>query len=262
MYEPWTASLLAPESAASTSGYTLPSKSWAVEGGPCVTSRGKPTRRPSWWRGWATRPWIELLCGTISAPFMANLGAGSWISSLRASRVSHTLRLAEETSTTPATFGPYSAVCCASYDQRSSSWKTSPVSSEGPTPTWPGLLVTWPKTGGMRSGHLSPRLPLVPLTSASGRSCWPTATVADSRSSGNRRKGTTLTDAIKRWADSSHPGPVKPTPILAVNPCFVEFLLGLPPGWTWPMPLTASSPWATLWSHYRLLMRSALSGGD
>lgn len=74
----------APGPAASSLGSDLP---WAGDTELSATSSGKPTLRRSSWSGWATRPWIRLLSGTISDLSTAALGVARWISSLRASPV-------------------------------------------------------------------------------------------------------------------------------------------------------------------------------
>lgn len=64
---------------------------------------------------------------------------------------------------------------------------------------------TWPISGSMRTGRCYQRQPWAPRTAARGSGSWPTATAADSRSSGgaltpSSRHGTTLTDrAVRLW---------------------------------------------------------------
>jgi hypothetical protein len=53
-----------------------------------VTLSGTPTLRPISWPGWRTRPWMRLLSGITSRPSVAGAGVGRWISSLRATRAS------------------------------------------------------------------------------------------------------------------------------------------------------------------------------
>lgn len=53
-----------------------------------VTLSGTATQRPLSWRGWKTRPWIQLLSGTMFPPSTLDHGVASWIASLRATRAS------------------------------------------------------------------------------------------------------------------------------------------------------------------------------
>lgn len=72
-----------------------------------VTLSGKATLRPVSWRGWQTRPWMKLLCGTTLHPSTASLGVELWIASLRATRASRTVSPASVAATQiSGTFGP------------------------------------------------------------------------------------------------------------------------------------------------------------
>lgn len=74
---------------------------------PSVTLSGKPTPRPLSWRGWQTRPWIRLLCGTTCSPSTASRGVESWILSLRATRASRSqAQVGGRGKQTSATSGP------------------------------------------------------------------------------------------------------------------------------------------------------------
>src|SRR3990167_3265346 len=122
-----------------------------------VTSNGKGTPRPFWWRGWKTRPWIRLLSGTISRPSTAARGAELWISSLRGSRASPPVQPGDgRAPTTTAGSGPTSRESFAKYDRDSSSWKTyrgySMSITGEPLPPFSG---TWPNSGTMRNGTCS-----------------------------------------------------------------------------------------------------------
>jgi hypothetical protein len=88
---------------------------------------------------------------------------------------------------------------------------------------------------------------------------WPTATSTDSRSSSGRNPDwghrETLTDAARSFPQgqpTSTPGEPSSSATRRLNPCFVEWLMGWPIGWT-----DCDSP-ATEWSLYRQRMRSAL----
>ena len=121
-------------------------------------------------------------------------------------------------------------------------------------------LVTLPPSGSMSNGRLFQRQPLVPRTSATGSSSWPTPCTSD-------YKGATSVDACQDWAErgTNLPEAVQlasvgrwPTPTARLgdryfdparsndlddavaasgtpgqlNPTWVEWLMGFPTGWT------------------------------
>ena len=110
----------------------------------CVTSSGKPTLRPSSWRGWRTRPWIRRLSGTISRPSTATRGVESWISSLRATRAS--LGPSPESgqdTTTSATSGPTSPASSERSSPSGSSSRTYPAICDAVSLVQLGTWDTW-----------------------------------------------------------------------------------------------------------------------
>lgn len=68
--------------------------------------------------------------------------------------------------------GPSSHGSLAFYDPASRCWRTSQGSLLDLE--WPRFSGTWPRSGSMRSGTVSPLPPLVRLTSAGGSLSWPT----------------------------------------------------------------------------------------
>ena len=138
-----------------------------------LTLSGKPTRRPSSWRGWKTRPWHRLLFGAeTSQTWTPRCSAVSgW--SPPASHVSRGAAQARaEGLTTSGGSGLTSLGSFATWDPDSSAWKTSRASlfEAG----WEPYSGTWPRWGSMRSGACSRRPPLAPRTSGSGSTSWPT----------------------------------------------------------------------------------------
>ncbi len=191
----------APESEPSTSASDSPSPDTEL----WVTSSGTPSPRPLSWRGWATRPWHRLLSGMTSHPSTAARGAAEWISSLPASLASRSPQPAgARASATTGGSGLTSPGWSMKWDPASCSWRTSEASlpGMGGSDTFSG---TWPTSGSMRSGACYPRPTLAPPTAASVSGSWPTATTADSRSSGGNPDTTgthrvTLTDrAVRQW---------------------------------------------------------------
>lgn len=190
---------------------------WPQTAAPCATSSGTASPHPSSWPGWRRRSWIALLSPTISDPSTAGHGVAEWISSLRATRVSHSASPASGSeSATNATSGPKCDASSTSAARRSPSSRTSPGTFALGSPR---CLPTLPSSGSMRSGACSARPRSARRTSASDCSRWPTATAKDSASSGaaaystesGRHSGTTLTDAARMWAtpcahDGRRPG--------------------------------------------------------
>lgn len=153
-----------------------------------VTSSGTLSPRPSSWRGWKTRSWIERLYGTISNPSTARLLAGRWISSLLASRANQFPKLEPvEHKKTSDGSGRKFTESLARWDRPSCSWKTYPdLFGE----EWPMSSEDWPTSGSMRSGVCSVRLDREPPTSECGGSALlPTPTAQQYGSTNNGDPG-------------------------------------------------------------------------
>jgi len=146
---------------------------WGGDTEVWVTVSGKPSQRPSSWRGWKTRAWIGLLSTTISFPSRAARIAEKWISSLPVSLVNRSL-LQENRKVPPTNggSGKTSSRSFAMYDPESSCWRTcqasllQEVSEKYSDP--------WPVSGSMRSG----------VCTARGRSEHPTVGIGSSYSRG------------------------------------------------------------------------------
>ena len=169
-----------------------------------VQSRGTPKRRPASWRGWRTRPWIGLLCGTTSPRSTAGRGVDEWISSVPASPVSRSPKpeSAVELTMTDGS-GRWSPGSSLTWDRDSCSWRTSPDLFGTVSLT---SSPTLPTSGSMRNGSCSPRPTAVPPTAGNASGSWPTATGMDAKASGNGRQALeagwngTLTDrAVRQW---------------------------------------------------------------
>ncbi len=174
-----------------------------------VTLNGKPTQRPSSWRGWKKRPWTSLLCGTTCTPLQADRGVAEWVSSLPASRVSRGAQPASASApTTTAGSGHRSLASFAKWSHGSSFLRTSRGLFEEDFSTFSD---PWPSSGSMRNGTCFRRPRRVPRSVESGFSFWPAATSTDAKASGSagystesgRHSGTTLTDAIQAWPTPS-----------------------------------------------------------
>lgn len=140
----------------------------------------------------------------------------------------------------------------AAYDPGTRSWKTSRVSLLGESETY---SATWPRSGTTRSGTAFPLSPSAPLIDVIGSSWLPTPTarlgdpkrglpspaLAQRRRASGRRN---LDDAVmwptptvnvnrNRASYPSSGGDGLQTAVGgALNPTWVEWLMGFPPGWT------------------------------
>ena len=140
----------------------------------------------------------------------------------------------------------------ANYDPDSRSWKTSQTSF---IPELNKFAGRWPRSGMMRNGTLYPLPTSVRRTSANASGLWPTPTAhtAYDRNTKYCQGGTPLTVAVKMWPtptvspgrnatsgrkpDSKHHSGTTLYDIAyqeggKLNPNWVEWLMGYPPGWT------------------------------
>ena len=232
--------------------------------------RAKRLPLQSWLRVRKTVPWTRFLFGTISRPSTAALGVERWIASLRGCRVSLTQSPGNGSDTT--TSEPSGRMPSESFPKCDPPWSSSKTSqgsfsffdpSERLYQAWVTSLredysrrrKSAPATDGNGSSSWPTpnahdgRRPGVDDKSTQGvnlqrdAAAWPTPTVEDARSSGaagysteNRHAGTTLTDATCRSflqdRESVTPGNGLSGDGRRLNPLFVEWLMGLPPGWT------------------------------
>ena len=145
----------------------------------------------------------------------------------------------EESMTTDG-FGMKSSASFASYD---------PLMADG-LEEYSGR---WPRAGMTRNGIAYRQPPLVPRTSATGSSLWPTPTASDGTGGpGNsgREGGLNLRTAVRwptptarDWKDGASIGKAPVNSLLgravgpspesgSLNPTWVEWLMGFPIGWT------------------------------
>ena len=106
-------------------------------------------------------------------------------------KTSATLGSEPESTASGADCGEIICGSFARYDRESSSWKTSQRCLFG---GWIEYVETWPRAGTMRSGNVSQRQSLVPLTVATEYSSLPTMRVS-------MRHGATKGKALKRLGD-------------------------------------------------------------
>lgn len=194
--------------------------------------RGRPTAAKSWLRGWKTVSWLTHLFGRIYEPSTASRGAASWIASLAATRASRSpgpgSASGTETSDTCGLISP------------ASSEKSGPSGASSKTS---GITYVWALSRSTTTYHkwvtrlrrvCLQRQKSAPRTGENGCSLLPTPTSRDhkgrSGAGRQRRKG--------------NPSDTLPNAIGGVpNPVFVEWMMGLPAGWTACGPAaTALSP--------------------
>ena len=247
-----------------------------------VTSSGKPSLRPSSWRGWKTRPWIKRLSGTTLPHSTAQGGVDEWISSLPDTLASRSAP--QEVVEEPTTLGT-----CGRISQGSSAKSGRPYASLRTSLAtlgldWSKCEQTFAEWVTQLRRDSSVRQKSARRNIGSGCSSWPTPTASDAKDSGARpattgksHPGMPLPHMAKSWAtptardwkDGANPSQNAPTNGLLgrqaprwvqstgqpmrLNPQFVEMLMGLPIGWT------DSELSATAWSHWLRRMRSELS---
>jgi len=195
---------------------SLGSESSGPDFEPSVMLSGKATQRPLSWRGWASRPWIKHLSGTISAPSTASRGVIAFLASLGVSRASHSVwPESVEDSQMSGGLATISSGWSMKYEIQpggsSSCWKTSQVSlwpedSTASSEDWRRLS----RAGGVQNGCAYPRAPWVPLTdvNASSDFSWPTPrTITGGAESAERKQelgrtesgGGDLQAAAQKW---------------------------------------------------------------
>jgi hypothetical protein len=139
------------------------------------------------------------------------------------------------------TFGPTFETPFATYDPATLYWRTYLGISRSDSTEF---SLTLPPSGSMRNGRLSRQPMWVPPTSVVASSLWPTPTARDYRTGGDidRQGGPSL--AALMWATpTAHPRTHTPRQVDhgvqlanqvggALNPTWVEWLMGFPLGWT------------------------------
>lgn len=267
----------APDTAASTSACTSPSPDIAL----WDTSSGKPMQRPLSWRGWATRPWLQRLYGTICDPSTADRGAAAFILSLPDIPASPSaVQGCERGRMIRGICGPRSRALCAKSNRDGCSSKTSKATSHWVLPMSPESFKPWVTASRL---DCSRRLKWARRTFGSGCSFWPTPTASEvanwpdvvmengeirfTHHLGMKRQYG-LDTAGRSWVilwdmlqalgvarrttcRCSHPvrvnlksGPGSWQAGLISNPAFYEMAMGWPVGWPEPeAPVTGFAVW-------------------
>ena len=217
-----------------------------------VTSRGRFMRAAYWRRVCAKDPSILRLSGLTLPPSTLDLGAASWISSLAASRASHSHSLENNAGIQTS---------ARSLSMSSESWK--PVA-----PPWfslktslPGchadtqedsakLYADWVTRSRIRSSSL--RRALARRIGVSAYSCWPTPTARDYKTSMTAAGLARTTRKTPNLNDVAATGGT-------LNPAWVEWLMGCPINWT-ALERLGTEPFRSWWQSHSASLSLALKG--
>lgn len=179
-----------------------------------VLLKGGLLQRPFSWQGWKRRSWIQHLFGTISQPLMASLGVEKWILSLPDSLASLSRDSGKEKAY--KTKDGFLTILCElpkSVESHFYFLKMSQVSFN-----W-GLksaLDNLPRWGTMQNGVVYPQDPPALPICEKGFLCLPTPLATDCL------RGNTNWPGLKESVGG------------IPNPIFLEWMMGLPLGWTDP----------------------------
>jgi hypothetical protein len=229
--------LYVPGSPASNSASALP----CPERGASLTLRGKPMPPRLLLRAWAMGHSVRLLSGLTLPPSTLDRCAASWIASLRATRASPTARSAETLG--PTTTGSSSIRSCGSRTSAGLVVSSARTSQGTPTDSFTPSSLLWSGWATALRLEYSARPKSARPTTGSGSSLWPTPLARDYKDGTAEvvRDGKVKKDTLGRALG----GPP--------NPPWVEWLMGLPAGWT---DNTSSVTELSRWSR---LMLGALS---
>ncbi|MBA7597107.1 hypothetical protein ES703_04102 [subsurface metagenome] len=208
------------------------------------------------------------LSGTMCEPSMASLGVGRWMSSLLDSHVSPGPQLVgrggEQRIQETSGLIPFALLEKSGHDI--ASWKTCQVCLL--TNTLEPYSETWPRAGTMLGGKLYRQPKLEPPISEIGSGLWPTITVAEVTGgpvclNAKHPYSMKLGQAVRMWStpqsrdykDRGNFTVHQEKSKLAhraggqLNPNWVEWLMGLPIGWTGLKPLVKAKFQQWLESH-------------
>lgn len=133
------------------------------------------------------------------------------------------------TQTSDRDCGLSSRAALATFDPDGSCWRTAQTSwiTDGDR-----YSATWPRAGMTASGTAYQLPPLAPLTAATGYSRWPTPLASDEKRCREFSLDSLRRTALKRPSMSNLPEWVAVECGGYPTPEFVEWLMGLPVGWT------------------------------
>ena len=157
-------------------------------------------------------------------------GVDAWIASLEAHHVSHSaLRGNERENLTSGISGPPPSSAFAKYNRAAGCLKTYPALY--PADILPPYSGPWPTVGMMRNGVYCLRRTLaLPISESDFGFTLPTPTACDHKGSGRPRKNRGPKNNLRDWFRQNYGFLYPPVPV-------VEWLIGIPIGWTALEPL-------------------------
>ena len=194
--------------------------------------RSKPTQLRTWLTRWSRVSWMPHLFTRILKPSQHISFETALTYSLQATLANHLARreIAKE-KMIPAIYGPTSENISTQLDLLNASLKTSKDTSRLDSPQSSAI---WKKMVTAQRGQYSARLNASRLTNASESTSWPTPSARDWKDTPGMAKtsvnhdGSTRnrTDQLARavYASKNTTG--------CLNPAWVEWLMGVPTGWT------------------------------
>ena len=192
--------------------------------------RSKPSQLPTWLRRWKRDSWFRHLSGRILKPCQHTALESALTYSLAVIPASPLARQGfAEAQTTPDISGPIYGDTLNQLDLFDASLKTSRAisasDSEKSSKTWKALVT-------QRRGEYSARLKSARRTKENGSISWPTPSARDYKGGyqgGRIRNGKISRDTLDvavQHSDNQRQSAGQ------LNPTWVEWLMGLPLGWT------------------------------
>jgi len=189
--------------------------------------RSKPSLVQTWLRRWKREPWLQHLFGRTLKPSQHTCFEAELTSLLEDTRVSlFQQQESEQVKTTPDTSGRGSDSMWTQLDLLTASSRTSKdtsvLDSEKSSKTWKALVT-------QRRGEYSARLKSAHRIRENESTLWPTPTAHLAKEGGYPAEYTRNTPSLTAVAMESE-GKSHSSGYL--NPDWVEWLMGVPTGWT------------------------------
>ena len=189
--------------------------------------KSRPSQLPTWLRRWNKGGWFQRLSGRILKPCQWTAFETELTLSLGDTRVSPSQQQgSEQVKTTPDTSGRGSDSMWTQLDLLAASSRTSRdtsvLDSEKSLKTWKALVT-------QRRGEYSARLKSAHLIRESEFTSWPTPTTHLAKEGGYPAEYTRNTPSLTAVAMGSEG---RPHSSGYLNPDWVEWLMGVPTGWT------------------------------
>ena len=189
--------------------------------------KSRPSQLPTWLRRWNKGGWFQRLSGRILKPCQWTAFETELTLSLGDTRVSPSQQQgSEQVKTTPDTSGRGSDSMWTQLDLLAASSRTSRDTSVSDSEK---SLKTWKALVTQRRGEYSARLKSAHLTRGNESTSWPTPTTHLAKEGGYPAEYTRNTPSLTAVAMESEG---RPHSSGYLNPDWVEWLMGVPTGWT------------------------------